>query len=264
MGSINENLHIINLPIIPEFDSKSIDSEAITEQWLNNLESVLSTRDFARLSDYFHPDSWWRDMLAMDWEFHTIKGIEGIRTFLGDRQPLSQLSNLLPLKKDVLKAKLESPVEGLTWVTAMFSFDTQVGTGRGVVYLTPDGVKPEQWKAYSVYTSLQELKGREERLGLRRDIGTIHSKPGGVEGGTWLERRQKTSKLQAGDPTVLIIGAGRSFLSGLFTSKTNEQKVKQVLTWAPGCSLWEFHACSSIKTKKWEITGESDTEYAYL
>jgi hypothetical protein len=69
---------------------------------------------------------------------------------------------------------------------------------------------------------LQELKGGEERLGLRRDIGTIDSMPGGVEGGTWLERRQKASRLEEGDPMVLIIGAGKFFSSEMRNSNTDE------------------------------------------
>jgi hypothetical protein len=102
MRSIGDNLHIINLPVTPELGSKQTNPEIIAKEWLGNLESILLERGFSRLSDCFHHGSWWRDMLALDWEFHTIKEIEGIRLFFEDRQPLSQLSNLHLVKKESL------------------------------------------------------------------------------------------------------------------------------------------------------------------
>ena len=89
----------------------------------------------------------------------------------------------------------------------MFFFDTRVGRGAGVLRLTrnEDGA----WKAYSVYTSLQELKKFPEPLGGRRAEGTIESMPGGLERGNWAERRERQANFVDEEPTTLIVGAGR-------------------------------------------------------
>ena len=89
----------------------------------------------------------------------------------------------------------------------MFFFESNVGYGSGILRLTQnaDGV----WKAYAVYTSLQELKGVKEPLGTNRVSGTLDSLPGGSLGGTWSERRKREFAFTDQQPTVLVVGAGR-------------------------------------------------------
>lgn len=94
----------------------------------------------------------------------------------------------------------------------MFFFETKVGRGAGIFRLTQDR-QSGVWKAYTMYTSLQELKGFEEPLGPRRVYGTLDSMPGGSSQGTWYERRQRQLEFLDEEPTVLVVGAGRSILT---------------------------------------------------
>ncbi|KAJ5747711.1 flavin-containing monooxygenase [Penicillium nucicola] len=213
MGSLNIDRHIIKLPVTPIVVDERVDVQKITQTWLTDLEALLLNNHWSSLKTLFHDESWWRDMLAMDWEFHTLKGEDKIQTFLSVHQKRSQLHCLRLVEKGSIKPRLETPVESMTWITAMFSFQSQAGRGRGVIYLTPEAVNPQIWKAYAVYTSLQELKGHEERIGPKREIGTMETMPGGVKGGTWRERRQKAIEVQNGEMTVLIIGAGQAGLN---------------------------------------------------
>jgi hypothetical protein len=88
----------------------------------------------------------------------------------------------------------------------MFFFETEFGRGAGFLRLTPDA--EGTWKAYVVYTSLQELKGFEEPLGPKRVYGTLDSMPGGPSKGNWFERRQRQVEFLDEEPQVLVIGAG--------------------------------------------------------
>jgi hypothetical protein len=59
----------------------------------------------------------------------------------------------------------------------MFDFETNVGRGAGVVRLVCD---EGTWKEYMMYTALQELKGFEESVGVRRVHGGSNSLIGGT------------------------------------------------------------------------------------
>ncbi|OQE04932.1 hypothetical protein PENVUL_c028G04123 [Penicillium vulpinum] len=69
------------------------------------------------------------------------------------------------------------------------------------------------WKAYTVYTSLQELSSSREPLGKRRAEGTTESMPGDLAGGTRIERRSRQKNFLDKEPATLVIGAGQAGLN---------------------------------------------------
>lgn len=224
--------HIINLPNTPPItddndNPSAINPPAIAQQWLSSLVSVLRTNDFARLQEeLFHPDSWWRDHLALQWDLRTIRGAEGIAAFLQEHQPTAQLSALKLQDEGRYRPSLHEPEKEagllLTWIVSMFFFETRVGRGVGVLRLTQENNSSNstgKWKAYAVYTSLQELKGFEEPLGPRRVYGTLNSMPGGSSKGTWLERRKRQVEFVDEEPQVLVVGAGRHTLTSQSVSQ---------------------------------------------
>lgn len=202
--------HVIQLPSTPRISTDNLNPSDIAKKWLSSLENCL-TKGHPHLSEVFHEDSWWRDMLGLDWEFHTIKGLGRIEDFASQHQARAQLSNFRLQDGDAVQPAFDSPVEGLTWLTSVFSFETRSGRGSGVFYLT-QAEEGSTWKAYSIYTSLQELKAIEEPLGSNRLEGTVDSMPGGISKGTWIERRQRQVEFVNEEPTVLVIGTGKRYL----------------------------------------------------
>ena len=117
------------------------------------------------------------------------------------------LSNFrLNPSKRVIEAA-PSPAIGVC-IIADFLFETNVGRGKGIVNLTATDVSGQHWKAFTVYTSLQELKGHEERKGSTRPKGFNHDDPQ-----TWLEKREKMQNMDGVEPTVLVVGSGHSGLN---------------------------------------------------
>ncbi|KAJ5091588.1 hypothetical protein NUU61_006458 [Penicillium alfredii] len=204
------NPHIIQLPTTPA--GAALDPRAIAQRWLTNLETQLSQPVTVDLTGLFHTESWWRDMLALDWELHTVRTAADIQTFLRQHQSQAQLSALRLQDKGQFQPRHEQVVDGLSWVSTMFFFETAVGRGTGMLRLTQeeDGAP---WKAYAVYTSLQELRGDEEPLGKRRPEGTTESMPGGLAGGTWIERRLRQKEFLDTEPVTLVVGAGQAGLN---------------------------------------------------
>lgn len=90
----------------------------------------------------------------------------------------------------------------------MFTFETKVGKGKGMVRLAQgdDGA----WKAHFISTSLQELKDYPEATGDRRPLGGKNGLEGGMVKGNWKERRDRQVEFLDEEPTVFIVGAGKS------------------------------------------------------
>lgn len=202
------NQHIIQLPKTPS-DVPS-DPQSIAQQWFLALEVQLSRSENLNINELFHAESWWRDMLALDWDMRTVHSAAEIQSFLSKQQARAQLSKFRLQDKGKFQPRLEQVVDGLSWVSSMFFFETAVGTGTGMLRLTQaeDGV----WKAYAMYTSLQELSSAQEPLGKRRAEGTTESMPGGLAGGTWIERRNRQQEFLDEEPATLVVGAGKEFL----------------------------------------------------
>src|ERR1700739_2572657 len=57
---------------------KTDDVSILAENWLAQFESALTKPDPGLLKTLFHPDSYWRDVLALSWNIQTINGAEPI------------------------------------------------------------------------------------------------------------------------------------------------------------------------------------------
>ena len=57
---------------------KTNDISTATENWLAQFETALSRPDDRLLKTLFHPDSYWRDVLALSWNLQTVNGADAI------------------------------------------------------------------------------------------------------------------------------------------------------------------------------------------
>src|SRR6267154_1279270 len=61
------------------------DISIATENWLAQFETALANSDHSLLQALFHPDSYWRDALALSWNLQTINGADAILSALKGR-----------------------------------------------------------------------------------------------------------------------------------------------------------------------------------
>ena len=177
-----------------------LDDKAIAKQWFNAFSTALSTGNTQFLSSLFVPNSFWRDMLALTWDFRTFSGLAAISQFLTD-----QLSIVHPtafkLRDDVFLG-LKQPFPDVAWIHMMFDFETDVGIASGIARLVP--TSSSEWKAHTVFTNLEDLKGFPEKKGPLRDPEPNHGK--------WEADRKREREFEDREPVVVIIGAGQSGL----------------------------------------------------
>jgi len=163
------------------------------EQWLSRFEEALAAGDSAAAAELFLDDSYWRDLVAFTWNFKTVEGPAGVK---------DMLDHALAHTRPRGWATIEPPAtaEGVT--EAWIAFETEIGRGAGHLRLK-DG------KAWTLLTTLDELKGHEQTTGPGRPMGAEHG--ANPERQTWLEQREREAKELGYEtqPEVVIVGGGQ-------------------------------------------------------
>ncbi|WP_410671773.1 flavin-containing monooxygenase [Amycolatopsis sp. cmx-4-68] len=170
-----------------------LDARQRVDGWLAAFEAALAARDADRAAALFATTSFWRDLVAFTWNLKTVENRDGVKDLLLATMDSADARGFHPT---------EEPTETDGVVEAWIGFETAVGRGRGHLRLTDDG-------AFTLLTTLYELKGHEEPLGATRPMGAEH----GVnrERVTWAEARQAEAD-ELGttrQPYVVVIGGGQ-------------------------------------------------------
>jgi len=188
---------------------KTSDIAVAAESWLAAFENALATSDDGALKKLFHPDSYWRDALALSWTLQTINGRDAILKTL-KAQAASKAPSGFAIDPD-RAAPRKVMRAGTECIEAIFKFETGIGRGDGIIRLIPDTADGSRLKAWTLLTALEELKGFEEQVGVARPRGNAYSRD--FRGPNWLDLRKASAEYADRDPTVLVIGGGQSGLS---------------------------------------------------
>lgn len=177
--------------------------------WLDAFEFALRRRP-DRLGDLFVEDSHWRDILAFTWDLRTFSGRDRIAGELATATQDTGATDLRWTRRTPPRVVTRLDVET---VEVIFDFDTAHGTGSGVVRLVRDdaGTDGEDLKAWTLLTTLHDLREFEERVGPRRPKGESYSRNFGGE--NWLDHRRRARSYRDADPEVVIVGAGQAGLA---------------------------------------------------
>ncbi|NRQ48908.1 flavin-containing monooxygenase [Aeromicrobium stalagmiti] len=163
------------------------------DRWLAGFEAALAARDVAAAAGMFATDSYWRDLVSFTWNLSTVEGRAGVSDMLQARLDDTDPSGF---------ATTEEPTEADGVTEAWIEFETSTGRGKGHLRLKGD-------EAWTLLTSLRELKGHEEGQGDRRPQGVSHRLSKGRR--SWKEE-QAAQEAELGygtQPYVVVIGGGQ-------------------------------------------------------
>ncbi|KAL5362094.1 hypothetical protein BJX96DRAFT_97862 [Aspergillus floccosus] len=194
----------------PTCSSTSVDADKVASDIIAQLNAASAKQDYAALSQLFLEDGFWRDHLAVSFDFRTIKGRQNIAAFLEEHHPATL--QLALDRSSAMRAPHVGPIDAFGEVTGVeffVSVTTEVGSGKGIVRLAEP--QPGDWKIFTVFTSLQELKDMPENVNHRRPVGVQHGEQPGRA--NWQDRRTANANLEGEEPPVLIIGAGQAGLT---------------------------------------------------
>ena len=163
------------------------------DSWLADFEDALTAGDVDRAAGMFAPESFWRDLVAFTWNITTVEGPEGVADLLRHTLETTRPSGF---------RTTEEPAEADGVTEAWVEFETAVGRGKGHLRLTDAG-------AWTLLTTLYELKGHEEPKGTARPMGAEHGANKDRE--TWSERREREARELGYEtqPSVLVVGGGQ-------------------------------------------------------
>ena len=177
--------------------------------WLADFDRALTAGDAQAAAGLFAEDSYWRDLIAFTWNITTAEGPEQIAAMLGATLPTAQ-----PSAWTITAGEEPAAAGGVT--EAWIEFETAVGRGRGHLRLRDgdgDGDSSGSGgggaRAWTLLTTLYELKGHEEPAKGSRRMGAEHGAQRGRE--SWSEKREREAR-ELGyvtQPEVLIIGGGQ-------------------------------------------------------
>lgn len=178
---------------------------AATTAWLTQLNQALEQLDEQGIAHLFDEDCHWRDLLAFTWSITPTEGTRNIAALMTQHQRHAKARGF-----KLAEGRLESrriKRTGVEVIESIIQFETELGRCFGVLRLPVSNPK----KAFQLLTSLDELKGHEEKIGARRPTGSAYSRNFG--GTNWLDQRIASEAYADRDPTVLVIGGGQSGLS---------------------------------------------------
>jgi cation diffusion facilitator CzcD-associated flavoprotein CzcO len=188
---------------------KTDDIAVAAEHWLAQFEAALSDADAAALTRLFQPESYWRDVLAFSWTLQTWNGADAILSELKALAPRTKPENF-QIDPDRAAPRRVTRAGTLS-IEAIFTFETALGRGHGILRLIPDANDGNRLKAWTLLTALEELKGFEEQQGASRPRGQAYSRD--FRGPNWLDQRNTSSAYTDCDPDVLVVGGGHAGLS---------------------------------------------------
>ncbi|MEM7113028.1 MAG: NAD(P)/FAD-dependent oxidoreductase [Chloroflexota bacterium] len=165
----------------------------ILQTWLEQFTGQLAQGDYPAAGTLFEEGCYWRDLVAFSWNIITAEGRADVVTMLAATVPAAQPSGWV---LDREASEQDGVVEG--W----FRFETAVSRGRGHLRLR-DG------QCWTLFTTMTELKGFEEKSGRRREQGTQHGAHRNRQ--SWLERKtaEEAALGSTKQPYCLIVGGGQ-------------------------------------------------------
>ena len=169
--------------------------EADAQATLTRFGQALEAGDIDAAAGMFVTDCYWRDLVAFTWNIKTVEGRDAVRAMLA-----SQLGAVRPTGWTLDPAKGVTEDGGV--VTAWFTFETALARGYGLVRL-------REGRIWTLLTTMAELKGFEEPLGVDRPLGAKHG--AGKNRASWKEEREAEEKSLGYDtqPYVVIVGGGQ-------------------------------------------------------
>jgi putative flavoprotein involved in K+ transport len=146
-------------------------------------------------------------VLALTWRIETVSGSDAILRELATHTARARPSGFKLDSRRTAPRNVRRA--GTDAIEAIFGFETAQGRGSGVLRLTPD--EAGAFKAWTLLTALDEIKGHEERLGRSRPQGKAYSRD--FRGPNWLDLRKAAAEYGDREPAVLVVGGGQAGLS---------------------------------------------------
>jgi hypothetical protein len=188
-----------------------VDPKSAASQWVETFNKAVQAFDKDGIALLFCKNSYWRDQLCLSWDLRTLHGRENTLSVIDKAGGFRIKSIALDDGSTDRKPSVGAlDRDGQIDVVGAF-LKIETSKGNGIVRLV---LEDDKWKAFTLFTSLQELHGHPEQSGLRR--------PHGVKDGprdqdrNWLQQRHLDQRLESlvdGGESLSVLIVGMSCLT---------------------------------------------------
>lgn len=175
--------------------------------WLEAFEQALRLSDRQQLETLFLEETYWRDLVSLTWDSQQFWGHEAVVEALAHHGPTAGVAKLR-IDED-RSAPQHAQFLGHDVIEVFFTYETNVGSGKGFARLEREASSPVGLRALMVATALVALDCAPELEGRHPWRGFDPAFPGQ----TWREWSDAKSDFSERDPDVLIIGGSQAGLS---------------------------------------------------
>ncbi|RDW68309.1 hypothetical protein BP5796_08966 [Coleophoma crateriformis] len=207
----NEPSHPIQKVDYPKASSAPVPTEGteirqILSNLLHNFNDILFRKEFVKLPEVLNTEScYWKDHIGItETKFTTLTGAARITEFIHEN---GCLIKSIAADKDPKSTSFD-PADTVKCLQSFITFDSEIGTGRGLVNIIRDVDDGDRWKIYTLFTFLYDLHGVSERdvLGENR---AQYSRPDNFsKEKNWKDYVEEKKRFVDDEPTVLVVGAG--------------------------------------------------------
>lgn len=193
-------------------------AEDVVSKFNSDLQKAPSKEAAEGVASLFTDESYWRDHLTLSWDLRTLKTKSKIAAYLQTNTNLTKLTVDTSTEFRAPKISAFNPKQSSKGIVLFVNVETKVGRGHGVVRLAEE---QGSWKIWTLFTTLEELKGHEEPIGQRRPTGVSHGYHKGRK--NWLDRRRDEENFTNSEPDVLVLGKSSTRLSSriYYNAETN-------------------------------------------
>ncbi|WP_215815899.1 NAD(P)/FAD-dependent oxidoreductase [Pimelobacter sp. 30-1] len=188
-------------------DSSPDEVKAAFQAWLTDFAEAMETADTAAATALLDAGCWWRDLLALSWDLGTYHGTDKIAGLLDEHLAAAKVTGVRLVSDFGPRFVAEEGGGGS--IEGFFAFETAGAWCRGVARIRQeDG----GWRAWTVMTGAEDVKGHERALGGRRPTGPRHE-VGATTQRNWKDKREDALAYADREPDVVILGAGQGGLA---------------------------------------------------
>lgn len=198
----------VNIPLAEFPPTASLDHSSsaadIASKLVGDFNQALTQKDVPALSQLFLQNSYWRDHLALSWDFHTLHGREKISSFLsreGMRLFQVELDASTPFRAPHF-GPIDAGLGETKGIEFFIKFTTDVGAGRGIARLAEESAG--KWGLFMLSTTLYDLTGHDRGIHSHRPVG-LHSQADSTRR-NWQETRATESNFEDKEPQAIIVG----------------------------------------------------------
>ena len=168
-------------------------ANAIASAWLAQFDEALRSDNIRAVLELFDDEPYWRDFVSFTWNLKTLEGKAEIKRMLD-----ATLGDVRPHNWTLAGDATGDAVATEAWI----NFETAQARGHAHLRL-------RNGKCWTLLTTMQELKGFEEKKGPNREQGVAHRIEKGRK--SWLERKEEQEARLGYEeqPYTVIIGGGQ-------------------------------------------------------